>query len=146
MKNISIDLTRPIEVDFGVNAQKSDFHDAVVVEVRLDQTNEHRDGSLVWGLTFVVKCDDESIRVIEDAFGWNKDVWRYKSDVKSCDECEFQVCEGGDCVPFGSDVAYLPTVKYCDCPLVPEGDIDEICEKTNFGVSCKFFNWRKKDA
>lgn len=65
-----------------------------------------------------------------------------QSALQCCDMCDFQVCEGGDCVPYGSGVAYLPVSKYCGCPDVPEDQIDAYCEQTDFGAKCNFFKAR----
>lgn len=62
-----------------------------------------------------------------------------------CDKCSYLVMEGGDRVPFGSTWATLPVSKYCDCPDVPDDEIDAYCEQTNFGENCKFFHSKESE-
>ena len=49
--------------------------------------------------------------------------------------CKHAIITGGDCVPYGSTVAYLPDFAECDNPAVPEDKIDDL----ECGETCPYF-------
>lgn len=136
-----LELDRPMEVRTGDYRRK--WMEAQVISVCIDDVGEDEDGNVIKGLSFSVKfIEDGCTQRLSDAFGWNRENWRYKDEGKCCDECVHLESDGGDAVPYGSTTANLPECKYCVCPDVSEDDIDAYCEATDFGKKCHHFKQR----
>lgn len=137
-----MDLERPIQVKSGDCRQT--FLDAVITSVSLEPVGEDEDGKLIMGISFSVSfLKDGGRQHVLDAFGFNRESWRYADTGNSCAECTLLEKDGGDLVTYGSTTVNLPECKYCVCPDVSEDDIDADCEATDLGKTCHHF--QKKD-
>lgn len=137
-----LDLKRPIQVRSGDYRQT--FLDAIITSVSLDQVGEDEGGKPIMSISFSVDFPtDGGCQHVADAFGFNRESWRYTDTGKSCAECTFFEKDGGDPVPYDLTTVNLPECRYCVCPDVSEDDIDAYCEATDFGKTCPHF--QKKD-
>jgi len=109
--------------------------DTKIVYVSMEDVGEDEDEKVIKGLSFSVEFGDGLTQRVSDAFGWGNEDWRYKE--KCCEQCRWDLIEGGDIVPYGATTATLPEGHVCDCPYMDE-NVEVPYDETNGGRDCPY--------